>query len=85
MKDDVPEDVKKRRLQEIITTFYSHVGERHRRLVGTHQLVLVEGVRAATLTLSRLCCVVVQRSFSSRPLRLVRGVRVSWLDVLMAM
>ena len=54
MKDDVPEDVKKRRLQEIITTFYSHVGERHRRLVDTHQLVLVEEVRAdrcPTLTL----------------------------------
>ena len=44
MKDDVPEDVKKRRLQEIIATFYSFVGERNRRLVGTTQLVLVEGV-----------------------------------------
>ena len=45
MSDDVSEPVKKRRLQEIIHTFYSHVGERNRRLVNTHQLVLVEGVR----------------------------------------
>ncbi|CAI8054870.1 Mitochondrial tRNA methylthiotransferase CDK5RAP1 [Geodia barretti] len=43
MQDDVLEEVKKRRLQEIIDTFYSHVGERNRRLVGSHQLVLVEG------------------------------------------
>ena len=49
MKDDVPEDVKKRRLQEIIATFYSFVGGRNKRLVGTHQLVLVEGVRDRNL------------------------------------
>ena len=40
----MPEEVKKRRLQEVITTFYSFVGDRNRRLIGTHQLVLVEGV-----------------------------------------
>lgn len=44
LKDDVVEEVKKRRLQEVITTFYSFVGDRNRRLIGTHQLVLVEGV-----------------------------------------
>ena len=44
MKDDVPEDVKKRRLREIIDTFYTHVKERNMRLVDSYQLLLVEGV-----------------------------------------
>ena len=54
MKDDVPEEVKKRRLQEIISTFYSLVGERNKRLVGTHQLVLVEGVSVCSILSGRI-------------------------------
>ena len=44
MKDDVTDDVKKRRLCEIINTFYTHVRERNKRLVDSYQLLLVEGV-----------------------------------------
>lgn len=45
MKDDVPEEVKKRRLQEIVSTFHSIAGERNKRFIGTDQLVLVEKVQ----------------------------------------
>jgi tRNA-2-methylthio-N6-dimethylallyladenosine synthase len=41
--DDVPEDVKKRRLSEIINLQSSHALESNRRDVGTLQTVLVEG------------------------------------------
>lgn len=41
--DDVPEDVKKRRLSEIITLQNGHSLESARRRVGTEQVVLVEG------------------------------------------
>lgn len=44
MKDDVPEEVKKRRLQELIYTFYSMANDRNQRFIGTDQLVLVESV-----------------------------------------
>ena len=45
MKDDVPEPVKKRRLHELVSSFYSTAAIRNQRFIGTHQLVLVEGVR----------------------------------------
>ena len=41
--DDVPEDVKKRRLTEIIQRQQAHALESNRRDVGTTQVVLVEG------------------------------------------
>jgi tRNA A37 methylthiotransferase MiaB len=44
MTDDVPEDTKKRRLKELIDTFYSIASTRNKRFIGTHQLVLVESV-----------------------------------------
>ena len=44
MQDDVPEEVKKRRLQELIDLFRSIVAVRNRRFIGTDQLVLVENV-----------------------------------------
>ena len=45
MIDDVPLKVKKRRLQEIIDTFYSTASIlKQNKYVGSHQLVLVEGV-----------------------------------------
>ena len=44
MMDDVPEEVKKRRLRELVETFYPIAAERNRRFIGTDQLVLVESV-----------------------------------------
>uniref|UniRef100_A0A803L6Z0 CDK5RAP1-like protein n=2 Tax=Chenopodium quinoa TaxID=63459 RepID=A0A803L6Z0_CHEQI len=41
--DDVPEDVKQRRLTEMIETFRESTGKRYDSQVGTIQLVLVEG------------------------------------------
>ena len=42
--DDVPEEIKKRRLAEIILKQREHSGIRNNRLVGTVQRILVEGV-----------------------------------------
>jgi len=44
-RDDVPLDVKKRRLQEVIDTFYTTLASKSSHDVGTQHLVLVEGVR----------------------------------------
>ena len=52
MKDNVPEDVKQRRLREVISQFHSIVAARSARLVGSEQLVLVKGVRTLSLSLS---------------------------------
>ncbi|XP_003384079.1 PREDICTED: CDK5 regulatory subunit-associated protein 1-like [Amphimedon queenslandica] len=41
LKDSVPEDIKKKRLAEIISTFYSLSGSRNKRFIGTEQLVLL--------------------------------------------
>lgn len=41
--DDVPDDVKQRRLSELITTFRESTGQCYDAQVGTVQLVLVEG------------------------------------------
>lgn len=43
MEDDVPEDVKKRRLAEVIATFRRRAAEVHAAQVGSLQLLLVEG------------------------------------------
>ncbi|KAK9761923.1 hypothetical protein K7432_012805 [Basidiobolus ranarum] len=43
MIDDVPDDIKSRRLQEIIDTFHKNAKEKNQKLVGKPQLVLVEG------------------------------------------
>ena len=45
MKDDVPEEVKKRRLCELTDLFYSQVALTNKRWIGTTQLVMVKGVR----------------------------------------
>lgn len=42
-EDDVPDDVKKRRLQEIIALQSEHALESNRRDIGTEHLVLIEG------------------------------------------
>lgn len=42
--DDVPDEVKGRRLQEVIALQMKHAGERNQRHVGQVQEVLVEGV-----------------------------------------
>ena len=44
MEDDVPEQVKKERLQEVIDTFQGIVARKNKRFIGSHQLVLVENV-----------------------------------------
>lgn len=41
--DDVPEDVKQRRLREIIDFFYSKLNDSTKRFIGTKQLVLLDG------------------------------------------
>ncbi|KAJ2745903.1 hypothetical protein GGI20_001782 [Coemansia sp. BCRC 34301] len=43
-QDDVPADVKSRRLQEIIATFHAEAKVRNQRFVGTQGLVLYEGL-----------------------------------------
>ncbi|PKK18812.1 CDK5 regulatory subunit associated protein 1 [Columba livia] len=43
LQDDVPADVKKRRLEELITVFREEAARAHRAMVGQAQLVLVEG------------------------------------------
>ncbi|KAJ2440783.1 hypothetical protein GGI03_008526 [Coemansia sp. RSA 2337] len=43
-QDDVPADVKSRRLQEIIATFHASAKGRNQRFVGTQGLVLYEGL-----------------------------------------
>ena len=44
MTDDVLEEAKKKRLQELIETFHSIALVRNQRFIGSHQLVLVENV-----------------------------------------
>lgn len=44
MTDTVPVHTKKRRLNELIDTFYSLANSKNQKLVGTEQLVLVETV-----------------------------------------
>jgi tRNA-2-methylthio-N6-dimethylallyladenosine synthase len=43
-RDDVPEEVKHRRLKEVIDTFFATLAEKSREEVGRRHLVLVEGV-----------------------------------------
>ena len=44
MEDDVPDEVKRSRLQELIHTFHSIAAVRNRQFIGTEQLVLIEKV-----------------------------------------
>ena len=41
LEDSVPEDIKKKRLHEIVNAFYSLAGSRNKRFIGTEQLVLL--------------------------------------------
>jgi len=41
--DNVPQEVKKRRLQEVVDTFYSVLPDKNREEIGSRQLVLVDG------------------------------------------
>ena len=49
MKDDVPEDIKKKRLSEVIDTFNSIAFIKNKRYIGTNQLVLVDKVSSLKL------------------------------------
>ena len=44
MIDDVPEETKRRRLQELVDSFYSLAAVNNQRYIDTDQLVLVEHV-----------------------------------------
>lgn len=44
LQDDVPADVKQRRLQELIAVFREEAARANEAMVGQSQLVLVEGV-----------------------------------------
>ena len=52
MKDDVPDEVKQRRLREVISLFHSTVAMCSERMIGSEQLLLVKGVGALSLSLS---------------------------------
>lgn len=52
LQDDVPADVKKRRLEELIATFREEAARANAALVGQAQLVLVEGVSGPGMELS---------------------------------
>ncbi|KAJ1679211.1 hypothetical protein EV182_002507 [Spiromyces aspiralis] len=52
LKDDVPQDVKISRLQEIISTFHKVAYAKNQHLVGSDMLVLVEGRSKKTNSLS---------------------------------
>lgn len=43
--DDVPAEVKRRRLEEMITLFRTQVEMMNKAQIGKQQLILVEGVR----------------------------------------
>ena len=62
MEDDVPEEVKKRRLQELIYTFHSIASDRNRRFIGTDQLVLVESVSYIMITVCPFEVIVISSS-----------------------
>ena len=47
LQDDVPGEVKQRRLEELISAFREEAAKVNSVLVGTTQLVLVEGVSTA--------------------------------------
>ncbi|XP_048204974.1 mitochondrial tRNA methylthiotransferase CDK5RAP1 [Perognathus longimembris pacificus] len=50
LKDDVPEEVKLRRLEELITVFREEASKAHKTSVGCTQLVLVEGLSKRSST-----------------------------------
>ncbi|XP_072035319.1 mitochondrial tRNA methylthiotransferase CDK5RAP1-like [Amphiura filiformis] len=50
MKDDVPEEVKQRRLQEIISISRIGMAEMNAKQIGTQQLVLIEGKSKKSVT-----------------------------------
>ena len=52
MKDDVPDEVKQRRLREVISLFHSTVAVCSERMIGSEQLLLVKGVGTLSLSLS---------------------------------
>ena len=62
LKDDVPETVKKQRLQELINTFHSIANQRNKRLIGSDQLVLVEKVSCLHISYST-CGVIIIAGF----------------------
>lgn len=51
--DDIPEDVKQRRLCEVIDTFYSTLSQKSTNLIGKEEVVLVEG--RSKKSLEELC------------------------------
>lgn len=52
LQDDVPTDVKKRRLEELVAAFREEAARANAALVGQAQLVLVEGVSGPGVELS---------------------------------
>lgn len=54
LQDDVPAEVKQRRLQELIAVFREEAARVNGSLVGSTQLVLVEGVSTAPSALTAL-------------------------------
>lgn len=72
LQDDVPTDVKKRRLEQLIATFREEAARANTALVGQAQVVLVEGVSGPGMELSssfllalRLCTAVATSAFPS--------------------
>ena len=55
MIDDVPEEVKMRRLREVIALFHSLVAVSSQRWIGTEQLVMVKGVSVCVCVCVCVC------------------------------
>lgn len=49
--DDIPEEVKQRRLREVIDLFYSKLFELNKKFLGSKQLILVEGPSKKNISL----------------------------------
>jgi hypothetical protein len=56
LQDDVPGEVKQRRLEELISAFREEAAKVNSALVGTTQLVLVEGVSTAAAARLTITC-----------------------------
>lgn len=68
LQDDVPADVKQRRLQELIAVFREEAARANEAMVGQSQLVLVEGVsmpEAIVVQETRLQTTVITSAFTS--------------------
>lgn len=84
LQDDVPADIKQRRLEELITVFREEAARANEAMVGQSQLVLVEGVSVPGTELSsplagqealRLYTAIITSAFPSHCPRRILGLQ----------